>query len=494
MRKVWLLVILVLMFFCFLGGRYFSSRPASPAAGERRVLYWVDPMHPAYKSDKPGIAPDCGMQLEPVYADGVGPSAAASNLPPGTVSVTPEQQQLIGVRIEPVSNQAGSRTVRLLGRVVPDEEHTYRVTAGADGFIDKVFANPTGTMVKKGDRLATFNSPDIVAAEQTFLQGVYIAPGNRNEYANESDWRVQTGRIAANRLRALGVSEAQVQKMLTTRTIVETIDIAAPADGWVLTRNISSGQRCEKGAELYRIADLSRVWILADVFESEARYFRPGVMAAVRLPGDSKPLNARVSEALPQFDPNTRTMKVRLELANPGLRLRPEMFVDIEIAVKNPSGLSIPMEALIDSGLTKRVFVDLGNGYFEPRAVEVGQRMGGQVQIRKGLNADERIVTSGSFLIDSESRLKNPIAAPTPAHTHDHEAEMKPAAIAGQVPGQVKDPRCGITVDPVKARADGLTMSYKGMDYYFSSTSCKDDFQKSPEKYLASSHSGMGHD
>lgn len=488
MRKASLLVVLVLMVLCFAAGRYFSSKSAPPAAGERRVLYWVDPMHPAYKSDKPGIAPDCGMQLEPVYADGAG-AAAHANLPPGAVSVTPEQQQLIGVRIEPVADSSGSRTLRMLGRVVPDEEHTYRVIAGADGFIDKTFPFPSGTVVKKGDRLATFNSPDIVAAEQTLLQGVYVAPGNRNEYANETDWRVQAGRIAANRLRALGVGEAQVQKMLAMRQVAETIDIVSPADGWILARNISPGQRCEKGAELYRIADLSRVWILADVFEAEARYLHPGATATVRVPGDSRPLRAQVSQALPQFDPNTRTMKVRLEIANPGLRLRPEMFVDLELSAKAPAGISVPLDALLDSGLTKRVFVDLGNGYFEPRAVETGERLGGQVQILKGLAAGERIVTSGAFMIDSESRLKNPGAAA--AHVHDHAAELKTASASA---GQAKDPRCGMTVEPAKATAAGLTFTYKGAAYYFCSKSCKDEFQQDPGKYLASSHTGMGHD
>lgn len=486
MRKASLLVVLVLMVLCFVAGRYLSSKSAPPATGERRVLYWIDPMHPAYKSDKPGIAPDCGMQLEPVYADGAG--TAPATLPPGAVSVTPEQQQLIGVRIEPVANSSGSRTLRLLGRIVPDEEHTYRVVAGADGIIDKTFPFSSGTMVKKGDRLATFNSPDIVSAEQTLLQGAYVT--------NESDWRVQTGRIAGNRLRALGVGEAQVQKMLTTRQIAETIDIVSPADGWVVARNISPGQRCEKGAELYRIVDLSHVWILADVFEAEARYLRPGAMAMVRVPGDPRPLRAQVSQALPQFDPNTRTMKVRLEIANPGLQLRPEMFVDLELSVKAPAGLSIPLDALLDSGLTRRVFVDLGNGYFEPRAVETGQRLGGQVQILKGLAAGERIVTSGAFLIDSESRLKNPGAsAPEAGHIHDHAAELKTtSASAGAAAGQTKDPRCGMAVEPAKASAAGLTLTYKGAAYYFCSTSCKDEFQHDPEKYLASSHAGMGHD
>lgn len=486
MKKAWLLLIPVLMAVCFFAGRYFQSRPAAVASNERRILYWVDPMHPAYKSDKPGIAPDCGMQLEPVYADG-GNSASTAALPAGAVTVTPEQRQMIGVRVEPVALRSGSRTLRLLGRVVPDEEHTYRVTAGADGFIDQVLHNPSGTMVKKGERLATFNSPDIVTAQQALLQGIYVSPGNRNEYANESDWRVQTGRLAANRLRALGVGEVQVQRMLSTRTLAETIDIVSPADGWVLARNINPGQRSEKGAEFYRIADLSRVGVLADVFESEARYLRPGAAATVRLPGDSRPLTARVSAALPQFDPTTRTMKVRLELQNPGLRLRPEMFVDVELEVKTPSGLSIPADALLDSGMSRRVFVELGDGAFEPRPVEVGERVGGEVQVVKGLKAGERIVTSGAFLIDSESRLRISVA-PVSAHDHDHAAELKPASAAGQV----KDPRCGMIIDAAQARASGLTLKYQDADYYFCSKSCKDEFQKEPDKYLAASHRGMG--
>ncbi len=161
-----------------------------------------------------------------------------------------------------------------------------------------------------------------------------------------------------------------------------------------------------KGWEFYRIADLSRVWILADVYGNEVNYFKPGTEAKVTLPDQGKVYRARVSKVLPVFEPTTRTLKVRLETDNPGFTLRPDMFVDVELPVKVPPAISVPSEAVLDTGMKKTVFVDRGNGYFEPREVETGWRLGNRIEITKGLSPGERIVTSGTFLIDSESRME----------------------------------------------------------------------------------------
>jgi multidrug efflux pump subunit AcrA (membrane-fusion protein) len=159
--------------------------------------------------------------------------------------------------------------------------------------------------------------------------------------------------------------------------------------------------------EFYRITDLSHVWIVADLFESEAQYFRPGARARIELPNLKRGVSARVSTLLPQIDPSARTLKLRLEADNSSFALRPGMFVDVELTVATPPGLSLPADAVLDSGLSKRVFVDLGNGIFAPRRVETGERFGDRVQILKGLVEGETVVASGTFLVDSESRLRS---------------------------------------------------------------------------------------
>ena len=498
-----LLLVIILIVLSFLAGRHTSINKGIERTSQRRVLYYVDPMHPAYKSDKPGIAPDCGMQLEPVYADGEGAAADRvadlSSMQPGSVSINAEQQQLIGLRVASVETSSGTRNVRLLGRVVVDEERAYRLTAGTDGYIENTFPNPVGARVKKDERLATFRAPEFLVAEQSYLTAVLQSPMTKVERLNEVDWRSQTAKLAYGRLRAMGMSSVQLKHILETNQIEDSIDIVSPVDGFVVTRSVSPGQRFEKGGEFYRVADFSHVVILADVFENEARSLRPGAIATVTLPNNDKKIRATVSKVLPQFDATTRTMKIRLEVDNPGFLLRPDMFVDVELPVAAPAGLSIPADALLDSGMKKRVFIDRGNGLFEPREVVAAMRVGDQVQIVKGLTAGDRIVVSGTFLVDSESRLKAtaasaPADSAAPAKTERQaskpKASDKPASSkssqtqsAADDSAQTKDPRCGMESIRPKRMSAGLTANHKGTTYYFCSKGCKEEFLANPEKY-----------
>jgi len=240
--------------------------------------------------------------------------------------------------------------------------------------------------------------------------------------------------------------------------------------GFIIARNVSAGQQFEKGAEWYRIADLSRVWVLADLFAKEAEGLKPGTKARVALPDQKKEFHAMVSEVLPQFDPNSRTLKVRLEMDNPGYLLRPEMFVDVEVPVPLPPAISVPADAILDSGLKKTVFVDRGNGFFEPRKVETGWRFGNRVEIVKGLEPGERIVVSGNFLIDSESKLE--------------------LAAQGMQTPLSKDPVCGREISPARAEKAGRKILYGDQTYYFDSDECKQQFQKDPRRYAATPTGG----
>ena len=406
-------------------------------------------MHPAYKSDKPGIAPDCGMQLEPVYSDDAGAASGPSDgsvAPPGTVRISAEKQQLIGVRVEEVRKADREETVRILGRVTADESRLYKVNSGADGLIREVYGATTGSLVKKEETLATYFTNDSV----TFR--------NQQNYLNTLTARgdAQIADFARDTLKLAGLSDAQVEEMARTKKLTSTYRITSPAAGIVLARNISAGQRFDKGFEFYRIADLTSVWVVANVFENDARLLRSVSGATVRYLGRSFP--TRMSSVLPDFDPNTRALRVRLEVANPDYTLRPDMFVDVEFKVNVHSAVLAPVGAVLDTGLRKAVFVDRGNGFFEPRRIETGARLGDSVIVTDGLKGGERIVVSGNFLIDSESRLQ---LAATPAGA--------------------RDPVCGMQLDtskPVRFQA-----THNGTTYSFCSESCKTRFAANPAMY-----------
>jgi RND family efflux transporter MFP subunit len=271
-------------------------------------------------------------------------------------------------------------------------------------------------------------------------------------------------RASEENLEFLGMGETQLREVARTRQIAREIELRAPGAGLVVARNAFAGLRFDRGAELFQIADISHVWILADIFEDEARYFLPGANARVILPNLGRVLQAKVSDALPQFDPSSRTLKMRLEMDNPDYTLRPGMFVDVELPVRLPPGITVPADAVLDSGLKKTVFVVRGQGYFEPRRVETGTHYGDRVEITKGLEPGERIVISGNFLIDSESRM-----------------ELAAAGLSGELN---KDPVCGMDVAEDKAKAAGRTSVYRGATYFFCSDHCKQDFDKDPEHYL----------
>ncbi len=466
-RTLSVTIVIMLVTAAFLAGGWYQKKHviSSGMQGARKVLYYVDPMNPGIKSDKPGTAP-CGMPLEPVYADG---APDASGMPPGAVNVSPAQQQLIGVKVAIVEKTPWSHTIRVLGRVVPDETRIFRINSASDGWVKRVFSVTTGSLVKKDDVLATFFSPEFFPAMKAYLYGLRSMDRfESDEKEPQAQIEVANANIDSYRLslRNLGMSEHQLDEIKRTRKGTDEIEIRAPEPGFIIVRNISLGQRFERGTELYRIADLSHVWILADTFENESAYFRPDVIARVALPAQQKVFHARVSNTLPQFDAASRTLKMRLETDNPGFLLRPDMFVDVELPVVLPSAITVPVDAVRYSGLKKTVLIDLGKGFFEPRDVETGWRFGDRVEIVRGLMAGERIVVSGNFLIDSESRMRS-----ASAETYG--------------PAQ-KDPVCDMDVDEGKALAAGKTSDYGGNKYYFCSEGCKQQFDKAPEHFLKS--------
>jgi RND family efflux transporter MFP subunit len=346
------------------------------------------------------------MKLEPVYADDAMPLARGGPMTAGAVAIGGSSQELFGIRVAPVEKTSGTRSIRVLGRVTADETRIYRLTAGVDGFVKSTTDAAVGDRVKKNQRLAVFYSPEFLtvtggflsATERTQNNGVKESAAAQQGYAGVQNW--------ADRLRNLGMSDTQIQEVKETRKIPEDIYVVSPVEGFIISRDIAAGETFERHRQFYRVADLSRVWIFADVFGSDAQLLKPGAIAQVTLPGQGKTFMARVSNVLPEVDPATRIMKIRLETNNPGFALRPDMFVDVELAARLPAGLTVPLDAVIDSGLEHRVYVERSSGMFEPRQVDTGWRFGDRVQVVHGVAEGERVVTDGTFLIDSESRLK----------------------------------------------------------------------------------------
>ena len=383
------------------------SKDTTAQTAEKKVQYWVDPMHPAYKSDKPGKAPDCGMDLVPVYAEEA--TAVKTNLPEGSIQISPEKQQLIGVQYGEVRYQSVSKTLRTVGRLTYDETKITHVHTKNEGWIEKVYVDFTGKQVKRGQPLISLYSPELLQTQQEFL----LARRGRDELStspfheavNASESLYQAAR---KRLELWDITEEQISELEKSGKPGKALTIYAPTDGFVLARNAFTKQRVTPDTELYTIADLSTIWVIADIYEYEASEIKVGQPAVVTLAYFSgRSYKGKVTYISPQLDNTTRTLKVRIELANPGFALKPDMFANVEIGISYGKRLVVPQEAVMDSGAEQLVFVGHDDGYFEPRKVQLGAKVDHEFIVLSGLKAGERIVTSANFLIDSESKLKS---------------------------------------------------------------------------------------
>lgn len=387
-------------------GRWYGKPVAAAGTPERKALYWVDPMHPWYKSDKPGIAPDCNMQLVPVYEGDE--KKYKSRMPAGTVQITPEKQQLIGVEYSTVQYEMVSNAMKAAARVTLDETKVAKVQSRLEGWIDQVFVDFTGKQVHQGDPLLTLYSPEALATQHEYLLALkaqrQMQDNPMHEMMGSTENLVEA---AKKRLQLWDITDRQIEEIGRTGKTLLNLTLDSPISGFVMERNAFPKQHVTTDTVLYTVADLSTVWVIADVFEYEAGSVRlnsPATLTLAYLPG--RTFHGRVSYILPQVDPATRTMKFRIQFDNPGFALKPDMYGEVEFRTGGERKLVAPQTAVLNSGDRQVVFVDRGNGNFEPREVKVGTQYDGRVEILSGLRAGERIVTSGNFLIDSESRLK----------------------------------------------------------------------------------------
>ena len=373
------------------------------APGEHKPLFYRSPMNPSQTSPV-AKKDEMGMAYVPVYPEDVEPAGAA---PSGfaTVKIDAARRNLIGLKTTPVRKADLAGAIRTVGRVAMDERRLAKVQPRFDGFIEKLEADYTGKLVTRGQRLASIYSPELLATEQEVL----LASRGREALRTAGLGDAEDAPRA--KLRLLGITERQIHQIVKTGKPLRTLDVVAPITGYVITKNAVAGARVAMDQPLFEIADLRVVWVLADVYESELPLLAVGQQATATMsywPG--RAWTGRVRYLYPTVDEKTRTVKVRIELANPKLELRPEMFADVVIHGRARHALVVPEGAILDTGTRKIAFVDIDGGGLQPREVEVGAHAEGLYEVRSGLAEGERVAMGASFLLDSESQLKAAVA------------------------------------------------------------------------------------
>jgi Cu(I)/Ag(I) efflux system membrane fusion protein len=366
---------------------WFADRVPSPAEvaikGAATASYYTCPMHPSVKQGGPGKCPICGMDLVPV---------AKESAEGGVVTIDAARRQLIGVRIGSVIEAPLRRSFRAVGRVTYDESNLTDVTLKVRGFITKLYASRTGQRVEKGQPLFELFSSELFSAEQDFL----LAAGGSELLA----------RAARQRLHLLGLGDSEIDALQRNGAASESIKFPSPASGFVIEKDVVEGGAVEAGMRLFRIAKLDRVWVEADVYEADLAHVRVGQAATVALDYlPDRAYDAKISYVYPFLEPSSRTGRVRLELANKALELRPGMFASVTLASSAEPRLQVPASAVVYTGPRRLVFVDLGEGRFRPQEVQVGTEADGMDEVLSGLTAGDRVATSGVFLIAAEARI-----------------------------------------------------------------------------------------
>jgi multidrug efflux pump subunit AcrA (membrane-fusion protein) len=373
-----------------------AASTASTNKDGRKVLYWYDPMNPTVHFNHPGKSPFMDMDLQPMYAD-----QNASN--PNIISVDPAMVQDIGVVTAPVERRRLTRTIYTYGVVMPDEKSISDINTRVSGWIEKLYFDYTGMFVKRGEPMAVIYSPELIAAEQEFLQAVSFASVGGNG-VTQSGSLVNSAR---ERLRFFGMSDEDIQRLQSTGKIIERVTINSPSDGVILEKDVFEGQKISEGETLFRVANLYHVWILADVFKIDMPFLKLGSPATVTYNSGEK-YNGTVDFVYPEVDDAARSVKVRIPLYNPGMTMKVGQYVNVEIhSPVSYDAIAVPSEAVINTGLRKVVAVALGKGRFEIRQVELGAYAGGYYEVIAGLNEGDTVVTSGQFLIDSDANLKS---------------------------------------------------------------------------------------
>ncbi|PIU53488.1 MAG: efflux RND transporter periplasmic adaptor subunit [Deltaproteobacteria bacterium CG07_land_8_20_14_0_80_60_11] len=400
-----------------------EEAPAPAAKKERKIKYWVAPMDPSYIRDKPGKSP-MGMDLVPVYEE-VGEEA------PGAIKVSSATLQSMGVRTAKVEVRPLSRLTLAVGLVNFNERNLATITTKVNGWVERLFVNATGDPVRKGQTLLSLYSPDLVSSQEEYLLAARNLKAMKNSPVKEmADGARRLAEASRRRLEYFDIGASQIDTLERTGQVKKNLTLASPANGIVTKRMVTQGMYVQAGMPLLEVADLSTVWVDADIYQYELPWIKVGQMVTMTLnylPGESFP--GKIDYIYPYLKEATRTAKVRLRFPNPGLRLKPEMFAQVKIeSPVSHQAVVVPMEAVLDTGLKQHVFIALGQGRFEPREVKLGV-YGDDNNYREvisGLKGGEEVVTSAQFLLDSESRFREAVQMMMPG-----KGEGTPPAMQG---------------------------------------------------------------
>jgi len=418
-----------------------GAGPKTDQAAQGQVLYTCA-MHPFIIKDKPGTCPICGMQLIKKVQPAQGTASTKEQEMLSHVSLSPTQRLMANVATVEVTQVPMAKEVAATGIVQYDQSRQAKVTAWVAGRIDRLFVNTVGAYVTKGKPVAEVYSPDLVSAQQEYL----LALKSREQFKNSAIQSIAQGGeglvgSARQRLKLMGVKDAQIAALERSGEPNIKLPIYTPLSGIVIEKIVQEGQYVNMGDPLFAIADLSSVWVEVEVYENEFPFVKLGQAVSINsqsYPG--KTFTGRVSFVYPFLDPKTRTVKVRVELANPGLKLKPDMFVNA--LIKSPLGatIAVPSAAVMDTGKRQVVWVEKEPGMFEPRDVKVGARVGDNVQILSGLAKGERVAATGGYLIDSEAQLKG-------GSGHEGHQGSAPAPAAPGAPAAPAAPKKGGALD-----------------------------------------------
>ena len=400
-RLTWLILLLVLPWLIYGCGK-----------GKETTAHKEGVKHEERKVEAAKKAGDMEMEMKGLTMESIQKEGKVQEVAPGTVQITPERQQLIGVKYGNVEMKPLEKVIRTVGRVDYDEKRIVTVSPKIGGWIEDLYVDFTGRFVKKGEPLLTIYSPELVSTQEEYLIALRakkdLAKSSFPEVAGSGESLAES---AKRRLKLWDITDDQIKALEESGQVKKTLTLHSPFSGFVLEKAAYKGMNVMPGVALFKLADLSVVWLYADIYEYELPFIRLGQEASIQLsyiPAET--FRGKAIYIYPSLNPETRTAKVRFEIPNSHERLKPEMYANVEIKVHLGQKLVVPEGAIIDTGLRQLAIVDKGSGYFEPREVKVGAKVDNYYEVIKGLKAGERVVTSANFLIDSESKLKEAVA------------------------------------------------------------------------------------
>lgn len=402
----------------------FKSADPRPVEAQIHQHGGAAPEQPAQTGQEtPGSMPGMpGMPAEKPSPDQGAPAPTSEEAP--TIEISPEKQQMIGVKVTTAAVQPLTKIIRTVGLIEYDQRRLQTINTKVEGWVEKLYINFTGVYVKKGEPVADIYSPELWATQQEFINMVRWAKRSQMKDVQQStkspgpegapDVRAMIDKdaqslveAARQRLKLWDISDAQIQKIEQSEKPIRTLTIYSPYSGYVLQKNVTQGTRVMAGASLFEVADLSTVWITADIYEFEMPLIKVGDVATVQLsyfPG--RQFNTKIDYIYPTLQGETRTLKARFSMPNEGGRLKPQMFTNVELKINLGRKLAVPSDAVIDTGVRQIAYLDKGNGIFEPKEVMTGARTENLVEITAGLKPGDKVSSSANFLIDSEAKLK----------------------------------------------------------------------------------------